>query len=56
MIAYVNGRAMLLHAHVVSPTEDLAICRDKACSNGHAALAGAELGLFNRRLEPDIRS
>lgn len=49
-----NRRAMLLHAHVVSPTKDLAICRDEACSNRHAALAGAELGLFDRRLETDV--
>lgn len=46
-----NGRAALLHAHVVATAQDLAISRDEACSDGHAAFAGALLGLFESCLE-----
>lgn len=46
-----NGRAVLLHAHVVPAAEDLAISRDEACSDGHATFAGALLGLFESCLE-----
>ena len=46
-----DGRAVLLHAHVVATTQDLAISRDEACSDGHAALAGALLGFFESCLE-----
>ena len=46
-----NGRAVLMHPHVVPTSEDLAISRDEACSDGHAAFAGALLGFFESCLE-----
>jgi hypothetical protein len=46
-----NGRAILLHAHIVATSQNFAISRDEACSNGHAAFAGALFGFFEGCLE-----
>jgi hypothetical protein len=47
----VNGRAILLHSHVVPTAQDLAISRDETCPDGHAAFARAFLGFFEGCLE-----
>lgn len=46
-----DGRAILLHAHVVAPSQDLAICRHQACSDGHATLTSTLLGLLESGFE-----
>lgn len=44
----------LLHPHVVTSTENLAILIDQACSNGYTSLLGTLPCLLQRRLETDI--
>lgn len=46
--------ATLLHAHIVASTQDLAILRDQAGTNGDAALGGALFRLFNSRDETRV--
>jgi len=41
-----NGRAVLLHAHVMAAAQDFAFGRDEACADGDAAFACALLGLL----------
>lgn len=41
-----NG-ASILSAHVMTPSQDLAVLGDQRCANWHTTLSGTFLGLFD---------
>jgi hypothetical protein len=46
ILTYVNGRAVLLHAHVMAAAQDFAFGRNEACADGNTAFVCALLGLL----------
>lgn len=54
LLTDMQRRAAFLDAHIMSPTEDLAILGDQARSYRNTSLRGAHLGLFQRGEEARI--